>query len=97
MLNQLRAELTAKVEKSQDEMGRLLYGPGMPGNKMAQAVPYFFDQVFALRVEKNQDGEVSRALQCQPDGQWSAKDRSGKLNAFEPPNLGDVFRKARGE
>ena len=35
--------MTAKLEKSQDEMGRMLYAPSMPGNKTGQALPYFFD------------------------------------------------------
>ena len=88
--------MTAKLEKSQDEMGRMLYGPGMPGNKMTQGIPYFFDEVFALRLEVDAEGNVSRALQCQPDGLWQAKDRSGKLERYEPADLGAVFRKVRG-
>ena len=41
---------TAKVEKATDETGRILYAPSMPGNKMGQSLPYFFDEVLALRV-----------------------------------------------
>ncbi|NDA52073.1 MAG: hypothetical protein EBX66_06345, partial [Betaproteobacteria bacterium] len=29
--------MTAKLEKTQDEMGRVLYSPSMPGNKTGQA------------------------------------------------------------
>lgn len=79
---------TAKLEKVQDEAGRILYGPSMPGNKTGQLLPYFFDLVLALRVEK----EV-RSLQCQPDGAWLAKDRSGKLDAYMPADLGAVFER----
>jgi hypothetical protein len=34
-----------------------------------------------------------RALFCQSDGLWQAKDRSGKLNQWEQPDLGVVIRK----
>src|SRR5690625_4752245 len=71
--------MTAKLEKTQDEQGRLLYGPGMPGKKMPQSLPFFFDEVLAMRVERDADGNVQRALQTAGDGLWSAKDRSGKL------------------
>ena len=43
--------MTAKLDRVQDEQGRLLNGPGMPGNKTAQQLPYFFDEVFALLDE----------------------------------------------
>ena len=43
-------------------MGRMLYSPSMPGNKTAQALPYFFDEVLALRVEKDADGQPQRGI-----------------------------------
>lgn len=89
--------MTAKLEKSQDEMGRILYAPSMPGNKTGQALPYFFDEVLALRVEKDADGNTQRALMCDSDGLWSAKDRSGKLSAWEAPDLGAIITKIGGK
>lgn len=83
---------SAKLEKSADEVGRMSYAPAMPGSKTGQSLPYFFDLVCALRVESS-EGEVTRALQCHPDGQWTAKDRSGKLGKWEPPDMGDLIRK----
>lgn len=88
---------SAKVEKSQDEMGRILYSPSMPGNKTGQALPYFFDEVLALRVEKDADGNTQRALMCDSDGLWLAKDRSGKLDAWEAPDLGAIINKIKGQ
>lgn len=87
---------SAKMEKAQDEMGRMLYYPSMPGNKTAQRLPYFFDEIMALRVEKDADGNTQRALMCDSDGLWSAKDRSGKLAQWEAPDLGEVIRKIGG-
>jgi len=83
---------SAKQEKAQDETGKLLYYPSMPGNKLGQGLAYFFDEVLALRVEKDAEGNIQRALQCQPDGTYSAKDRSGKLDFWSMPDLGQVIK-----
>jgi len=88
--------MTAKLEKTQDEMGRVLYSPSMPGNKTGQALPYFFDEVLALRVEKDAEGGTQRALMCDSDGLWLAKDRSGKLGTWEAPDLGEIINKIGG-
>ena len=88
--------MSCKLEKTQDEMGRVLYAPSMPGNKTGQSLPYFFDEVLALRVEKDQDGVTQRALMCDSDGLWLAKDRSGKLDAWEAPDLGEIINKIGG-
>ena len=88
--------MSAKLEKTQDEMGRVLYAPSMPGNKTGQALPYFFDEVLALRVEKDAEGNTQRALMCDSDGLWLAKDRSGKLAAWEAPDLGAIIAKMQG-
>lgn len=82
---------TAKLEKSTDEMGKVLYAPSMPGNKLGQLLPYYFDEVLALRVEKDADGKTYRVLQAQPDGVWQAKDRSGKLPQWIEPDLGKLL------
>ena len=87
---------SAKLEKTQDEMGRLLYSPSMPGNKTGQALPYFFDIVAALRVEKDAEGVMQRALMLETDGLWQAKDRSGKLDAWEQCDLGAIIEKIGG-
>ena len=88
--------MSAKLEKTQDEMGRVMYAPSMPGNKTGQSLPYFFDSVFALRVEKDAEGNTQRALMCDSDGLWLAKDRSGKLETWEAPDLGEVIKKIGG-
>jgi phage nucleotide-binding protein len=89
--------MSAKLEKTQDEMGRVLYAPSMPGNKTGQALPYFFDEVLALRVEKDSDNNTQRALMCDSDGLWLAKDRSGKLDTWEATDLGAVIAKIGGK
>lgn len=88
--------MTAKLEKTQDESGRLLWGPSMPGAKTGQALPYFFDEVLALQVHKDEEGASQRAFLTTPDGSWVAKDRSGKLDVWEPADLGAIFQKIGG-
>ena len=87
---------TAKAEKATDETGKILYSPSMPGNKTGQSLPYFFDLVMALRVEMNDEGASQRALMCDSDSSWLAKDRSGKLDKWEAPNLGEIIAKIGG-
>jgi phage nucleotide-binding protein len=88
--------VSAKLEKATDELGRILYSPSMPGNKTGQALPYFFDEVLALRVERDAEGVPQRALMCDSDGLWLAKDRSGRLAAWEAPDLGEIINKIGG-
>ena len=88
--------MSAKLEKSQDEMGKLLFNPSMPGKSLTQGLPYFFDEVLALRVERDGEGNTQRALMCDSDGIWLAKDRSGKLGAWESPDLDEIIRKIGG-
>ena len=89
--------MSAKLEKSQDEMGKLLYNPSMPGKSLTQGLPYFFDEVLALRVERDAENNTQRALMCDSDGVWLAKDRSGKLEAWEAADLGAIIAKIGGK
>jgi phage nucleotide-binding protein len=88
--------MTAKLDKMQDEMGRILYSPSMPGNKTGQQLPYFFDEVLALRIEKDSEGNTWRGLKCIADASWQAKDRSGKLDEWEEPDLSKLISKIGG-
>lgn len=86
--------MSAKLERIKDDItGAMLYGPSMPGAKLGQQLPYYFDEFFVLRVEKDADGNPTRALQTGPDFQYTAKDRSGALDLFEAPHLGDIAKK----
>lgn len=89
--------MTAKLEKSQDEMGRILYSPSMPGKSLTQQLPYFFDFCFPLRVERDADGNTQRALMTDSDGLWLAKSRSHYLEQWEAPDLGAIIRKIGGD
>jgi hypothetical protein len=85
--------MSAKLDRAQDEQGRVMFAPSMPGQKTGQALPYFFDEVLALRVERDAEGVAQRGLQTDSDGVWLAKDRSGRLDPWEAPHLGAVISK----
>ena len=87
--------MSAKMEKSQDENGRVMYSPGMPGAKLAQQIPYIVDECYALRNEKDADGIIQRALMTESDGLWAVKSR-GKVDPWEAPDLGAIIRKIGG-
>lgn len=88
--------MSAKLEKSQDETGKMLYAPSMPGKSLTQQIPYFFDFVFPLRVERDAEGKTQRALMTDSDGLWLAKSRSHLLDSWESPDLGAIIAKIGG-
>jgi len=88
----------AKQERVKDEItGGMLFGPSAPGQKIGPAMPYLFDEVFALHTWKDETGEVQRAFQTQRDNQYEAKDRSGVLDLAEPASLGHVYSKIQNQ
>lgn len=89
--------MSAKMGREKDEVsGVTMFAPTMPGAKLAQGLPYFFDEVFRLNVNKDQAGNQYRYLQTQPEFNSISKDRSGKLAAVEVPHLGYVINKIKG-
>lgn len=89
--------MSAKMEPSKDELtGVVKYGPAMPGSKLGPQLPYFFDEVFRIGVNKDQQGNQFRFLQTQPDMQYEAKDRSGVLAPVEIPNLSHIINRILG-
>lgn len=66
------------------------YGPSMPGQKLAEALPYIFDGSYCVHVKPDR----TRVLLCQTAFQHDTKDRSGgALSAEEPLNLTHIFDK----
>ena len=89
--------MLAKQESHKDEVTQVTsYGPAMPGTKLGNQLPYSFDEVFRLGIGKLPTGEEYRFIQTAPDIQYEAKDRSGSLDALEPPDLTLIFNKITG-
>jgi hypothetical protein len=86
--------MSCKQDKVKDEQsGAILYSPSMPGNNLKQGISYFFDEVMALRLVVDAEGQTQRWLQTARDFQYEAKDRSGALEAYEPPDLAAIAAK----
>lgn len=86
--------LIAKEEYSKDINGVQLFQPMMPGTKLGQALPYYFDEV--LRMVSANDPAKTRMLCTQTSYQHQARDRSGMLAEYEQANLTHVFKKILG-
>ena len=69
--------------------------PSFPGKKIANESVYLFDFVFRMIVIMNEEGVMDRFIQCQIDEEACAKDRSGKLDYYELPNLNNIFNKIK--
>lgn len=88
---------SCKLKKEVEEKtGKVSYIPSVPGKTLLQALPHFFDELFALKIGKTEDGTLYRYLQTQKDLSWHCKDRSDNLDAMEPPDLTHLINKIRG-
>jgi hypothetical protein len=88
----------AKQSRERDESsGMFHYQPMMVGAKLPTQIPYFFDEVLVLRTfdDENEEGKTvtSRWLQTRIGQNYIAKDRSGKLEEFESPDLTTIINK----
>ena len=92
--------MIARQARLQDDNGAFFYGPDMPGQKLGYMLPHWFDEVFCQRVsaatDKGGKTTISRFIQTCTDGVYLAKDRSGKLEQYEAPNLGAIYNKILG-
>ena len=85
---------TALSQPEKDENGRRFTGLMLQG-KIADHLPGFFDEVFFYTIIEDQEGKQQRVLVTQATDKTVAKDRSGKLNQFEKPNLSAIAEKIR--
>ena len=96
------------LERLTDEMNRTIWQSQMEGGKAARELPGIVDQVMTLSLfsrEEAPDGAVAwrhdpekgevRRLVCRSGNPWGlpAKDRSGRLDMTEPPDLGALLSK----
>ena len=80
--------------------GSVMYSLAVPSQSFAQKVPYRFDETLALRTANIKDDQgnpyIDRWLQCQNDGLWNCKDRSGYLEMEMQADLGRILRIIHG-
>jgi hypothetical protein len=85
------------LDQEKDDFNRITWVPQIEGSKTGRELPGIFDQVATLQHFTTQEGVSYRALVCQQQNTWGypAKDRSGRLDMIEAPDLGALIRKIR--
>lgn len=85
------------LDQEVDELKRVSWTPQVEGSKTGRELPGIFDQVVTLNNFKTEDGTLYRAFCCQQQNPWGypAKDRSGRLELLEAPDLGQLIKKIR--
>ena len=91
------------LEKVTDDLNATTWQPQMEGSKAGRELPGIVDQVVSMHLfsEDKADGwtldekATTRRLVCQSGNPYGlpAKDRSGRLDVTEPPDLGALLAK----
>lgn len=94
------------LEKVTDEFGATTWQPQMEGTKAGRELPGIVDQVISMQLfgldAKGDwtldETSAERRLVCRSGNPWGlpAKDRSGRLDMTEPPDLGALIAKIDG-
>lgn len=86
------------LDEKLDDFNRRVFSLQIEGSKTSLELPGIVDEVLTLAEIKDQGGQPFRALVCQTLNPWGypAKDRSGRLDLLEPPDLSRLFAKIRG-
>jgi hypothetical protein len=87
---------TALAKSDKDELSRKIMAVDLQG-KISEQLPGYFDEVFYYEVTDTEDKQKLRHLVTQPSDKFVAKDRSGKLDLYEKPNLSFIAQKIKGE
>lgn len=63
---------------------------------MASEMIALFDLVLVLKSTIDDEGKIKRYVLTANNGEYQAKDRSGKLDTYEKPDLQAIINKAQG-
>ena len=90
--------LVAVLEKNTDELNISTWQPQIEGNKTGRELPAIVDEIVTMQWVDFGDRKPVRAFVCTNPNPWGypAKDRSGRLEQIEPPNLGALIEKLTG-
>jgi len=87
---------TSTVKSEKDEVtGIIVQRPSFSG-QFSEQVALYFDEVFYMDLVEKEEGKSERVLFTQPRSHFFAKDRSGKLDPIEIPDLNSIFKKIQG-
>ena len=87
--------LIGALETVTDDYGRTEHRLQMEGQRVPREIPGIVDIVITMNSIDFGDGKPIRAFVCTSPNPWGypAKDRSGKLEQIEPPDLGALIAK----
>lgn len=83
--------LTCLEKTEKDEVGRMYKTVDLSGS-IVNKFPQYFDLVMAYRFIERDD-KIARIFQTGADLNYVAKDRSGRLDIYENPNLQEILNK----
>ena len=88
----------AVLEKSVDDFNIATWQPQIEGAKTGRELPAIVDEIITMTWVDFGDRKPVRAFVCTNPNSWGypAKDRSGRLEQLEPPNLGALIEKLSG-
>ena len=83
------------LNEALDDFNRRVFSLQIDGSKTGLELPGIVDEVVTLAELKADDGTSYRAFVCHTLNAWGfpAKDRSGRLDLLEPPDLGALIAK----
>ena len=89
----------AILEEKTDDFNRRFYQLQLEGTKTALELPGVLDEVVTLAILKAEDGSTYRGFVTRADNPFGypSKDRSGRLDAIEEPDLGKLITKCLGQ
>jgi hypothetical protein len=91
--------LVGILETVTDDLNRTEHRLQLEGSRTGRELPGIVDQVITYQwIPMGDDGALARAFVCTAPNQWRypAKDRSGRLDQLEEPNLGKLLTKLTG-
>ena len=85
----------AVLEKNVDDFNIATWQPQIEGGKTGRELPAIVDEIVTMTWVDFGDRKPVRAFVCTSPNPWGypAKDRSGRLEQLEPPNLGALIEK----
>jgi hypothetical protein len=88
----------AVLERVTDDLNISTWQPQLEGNKTGRELPAIVDEIVTMTWVDFGDRKPVRAFVCTNPNPWGypAKDRSGRLEQIEPPNLGVLLAKLTG-
>ena len=87
--------LIGALETVVDDYNRITHQLQIEGQRVPRETPGIVDEVISMAQIDFGDGKPIRAFVCTSPNPWGypAKDRSGKLDQIEPPDLGKLIAK----